>query len=229
MQPLYAHSWAEAYLYLKVTFCPSCSQGPWEVAAEPPAQAGHCLLARCTRCGRKVEFAFCDEQAVPEGAADSNGLPQPPAASTATPEATTWEASAGQAEREDEVINPTDRPSRILDVGQWLSLLHHLLENATQAIASDKKQTRRHAYQAAMCLEEALKFYTEQSDLPPPSAFFVQPSREAFERVPERFTRQRLLDMRSKLPDIHHMQRRLAKDAAAEKTPKSKWKFWRKG
>lgn len=227
MQPLYAHSWAEAYLYLKVNFCPSCSQGPWEVAPEPPAQVGHSLLARCTRCGRKVEFAFCDEQVASEGAADSEGSPQP-AATPAGVEAATWEASADQAQRAEEVINPTERPSRILDVGQWISLFHHLLENATQAIASDKKETRRQAYQAAMCLEEALKFYTDQSDLPPPSAFFVAPSREAFERFPERFTRQRLLDMRSKLPDIHSMQRRLAQDAGAGKSPKPKWKFWKK-
>jgi hypothetical protein len=97
------------------------------------------------------------------------------------------------------VVNPTDEPSRILDVGQWILLFRMSLEAADKEV--DKVLARRLGIEAAQCLEEALKFYDEvDNDLPPPEAFFDEASRERFRDAPEQFSRRRLIELRSKLP-----------------------------
>ncbi len=96
------------------------------------------------------------------------------------------------------VVNSTNEPSRILDVAQWLTLFRMM----TEAAGKEKNKTaaRRLALEAAQCLDEALKFYEEDNDLPTNKAFFRDDSRERFRDHPEQFARQRLLDLRSKLP-----------------------------
>ena len=119
-------------------------------------------------------------------------------------------------------INPTDQPSRIIDAGQWLSLYYLLIESAV-ASEEDKAAKRRLTAQAGQCLDEALKFYTEDDELPPESAFFTDSSRHAYAEHPERFARQKLRDMRAPLPEMRSRPRRPADKAAAE--PKRPW--WR--
>jgi hypothetical protein len=203
MEPLRAHSWAEAHLYLKVTPCEACSRGPWEVKAEPDETQGHTLRARCLSCGAEKEFIFecpAEPDAKPLDVAELEALPV-------------------------ELISSSASPSEIIDLGQWLSLFYHLVETASKA--KDKDNTRRLTFQAAQCLDEALKFYTADGELPPQSAFFTEASRGAFAGQPERFARERLRDMRSKLPDMRLMASRLARDA--RKTGQSRWwQFWKR-
>ena len=202
MQPLQAHSWAEARWYLRVTPCQKCSQGPWEIEGGPEEDAGHTLRARCLRCGVEKEFTF--------------ECPSTPAADAVGPE---------QIEGLPvELINPSASPSAIIDVGQWLSLFYHLVETASKA--PDKSETRRLTFQAAECLDEALKFYADQEELPPESAFFTEASREAFAKHPERFAREGLRDMRAKLPDLRVMAQRLAHDPEGRRE-KRWWQFWK--
>ena len=112
MQPLRAHGLAEAYLYLKVTPCPDCSEGPWEVQSEAPLPAGGparpgtgCVLhARCHHCGARRDFAF-QFPAAPADGREPWGQP----------------------------VNPTDRPSEIIDLGQWVSLYYLLLGETQRA------------------------------------------------------------------------------------------------
>lgn len=195
MQPLCAHSWAEAHMYLKVTPCPNCSRGPWEITSEQPPTESLTLLARCLHCRTEKKFLF-ECAGAPPGPEDSPDLPI-------------------------ELINPTPEPSRIIDLGQWLSLFYMLVEKAS---STGGAESRRGGFQAAQCLDEALKFYTEDDELPPTSAFFVKASRQAFAEHPEKFARQRLRDMRNKLPDLRIMAKRIARDAG-EKKPKHWWQF----
>ncbi len=123
----------------------------------------------------------------------------------------------------DECVNPDPTPSTLIDVGQWLSLFYLMVESA--AAQTSKPEARRIGYRAAICLAEALKFYGEQ-ELPPPSAFFCDPTRETFQRHPGQFTRQRLREMQAKLPDLHAMGRRVQSDLKIGRP--SRWKFWKK-
>ena len=176
MQPPRAHSQSEAYLYLKVAACAACSQGPMELQGCPEAQPG--APGRATELGRlAARCAHC-------GAECEFVFLWP-------------EAPAGAS---DGPINPTPEPSEIIDAAQWLSLHYLLVESADRA--AGKVERRRLTSRAAQCLEEALKFYTEDDELPPQSAFFAASSRQAFAEHPEKFARQTLRDMRAKLPSV---------------------------
>lgn len=196
MQPLRAHSPAEATLYLKVTACPHCSRGPWEVIEAPAVSAGgdQQLNARCQACGYEQPFQF--------------------------------QCPPGQNQSDPEIINPSARPSQIIDVGQWISLFHFLVGSAAQA--ASPAQTRQVAFQAAQCLDEALKFYVEDNDLPPASGFFTPASQKAFHEHPENFARQKLRDLRGRLPSLPTMVGRLLLDQKAPAPKPPRWKFWKK-
>ena len=117
-------------------------------------------------------------------------LPTPPESISA--------GRAGPADRA-AVVNATGEPSRILDLGQWLTLFRMLTETAGHE--ANRTETRRLSLEASQCLDEALKFYDdEDNDLPPSEAFFHKDSRDRFNAHPEQFSRQRLLHLRSKLP-----------------------------
>lgn len=210
-QPLQAHSWAEIHYYLLVTPCPNCGQGPWhaastgETAGQAPSPfapgAAHDattppavdVAAVCQACGTARTFGFV-------------GAPPAPASPAA----------------DVQPINPSDHPSRIIDVGQWISLFHFFLEAAARE--TGRPASRRLGYQASQCLAEALKFYTDDQ-LPPDTAVFTDASRAAFRDHPERFARQRLRDMQAKLPPLSKMARCVAEDRQhAKRQPW--WKLW---
>ncbi|MBI1827521.1 MAG: hypothetical protein HYR83_14190 [Planctomycetes bacterium] len=60
--------------------------------------------------------------------------------------------------------------------------------------------SRRLAMEAATCLNEALRFYDDENDLPSAGAFFTDDSRARFREHPQLFSRQRLLNLRAQLP-----------------------------
>jgi hypothetical protein len=120
-------------------------------------------------------------------------------------------------------INATDEPSRILDVGQWLVLFQVILTAASKE--PDRIEARRLGYEAAQCLEEALKFYAD-NDAPPADALFTPRSRRRFEQNPESFSRGRLIDMRSKLPTLGHMERQIT-NPAPRAIRKKWWQVWK--
>ena len=124
---------------------------------------------------------------------------------------------------EAERINPTDRPSRIVDLSQWLSLFHMLLESA--ASEPSPPAARLKGYRAALCLTEALKFYGDD-ELPPETAFFSQTTLDIFRQHPEKFARQRLRDMQAKLPSLPKMARQVVRDDRAK--GRRWWQFWRR-
>jgi len=179
--PLIAHSLAEVYLYLLATPCATCGRGPLRGGeAERCADpAGGVTVGVAATCGS------C--RSVTRWKFQLSGLPQ------AVP--------ADQAP----VVNSTNEPSRMLDVAQWLTLFRMMTETAGKEL--NKPAARRLSLEAAQCLDEALKFYEADNDLPPKDSFFHDGSRERFRDHPEQFSRQRLLHLRSKLPTRRQVQR----------------------
>jgi len=124
---------------------------------------------------------------------------------------------------ESETINPTEQPSGLIDLAQWLSLFYLLLERA--ATEPDRLVSRQASYQAALCLGEALKFYRDDEQ-PDETAFFSDASREVFREHPKDFSRRRLQDMRGKLPAMNVMSRRIDRDHWVRN--RKWWQFWRR-
>ena len=195
--PLIAHSLAEAYLYLKATPCPACGRGP------RGASETHRLEPFANRALLSIEVK-CDACR---------------AASTMIFELPLELAGAGA---DSDIVNPTNEPSRIIDVAQWLTLWRVISELSGRE--TDKVEARQLALGAAQCLEEALKFYDEvDNDLPPPEAFFHDSSRCRFQDNPEEFARRRLINLRSKLPVMSAVT---SGPSPTGREPKTRW--WRR-
>jgi hypothetical protein len=182
-----AHSLAEAYLYLMAQSCAHCRRGPIRAEraekspADSPVESLVTLSANCATCGRTADFVF--------------RLPA---------ESPTDVPAHGP------VVNPTDEPSHILDVGQWLTLFRMIAEAAARE--TRKPEARHLGLEAAQCLEEALRFYDDpDNDLPPPEAFFTSTSRDHFRDHPHHFSRRRLLELRSKLPSLDAMRQAISR------------------
>ena len=178
-----------------VTPCPACGQGHWEAGAVNRRDDGKRIEieCQCSRCGQDKRFTFDCRCETP---------------------------AEGQ---EVECISLTDEPSRIVDLGQWVSLFSLLVESA--ATSDAKARTRRQGYQAALCLAEALKFYGDD-ELPPAGAFFSEATRSMFREHPERFARQKLRDMQARLPALRVMAQNVARDH--RRARRRWWRFWRK-
>ena len=173
-EALHAHSLAEVRLYLRVAPCAQCGKGPLRLEGAPRRVDNETLLHEiCISC------STC---------------------------AATWSWSVeligdrpGGAPSDEVTINPSSEPSRIIDLGQWLVLVSLLLDEVTRE--SNKTHARELGLSAARCLDEALKFYTdEDNDLPPPEAFFDAASQRRFRESPEQFSRQRVAGLKSGLP-----------------------------
>ncbi len=194
-QPLPAHTLNEVKLYLAATACQTCGAGPWIIDPIVPS----------AKVAIEIAFhATCHSCGATRDFVFRCENPLP--------------SDGPQAE----CINPTANPSRLIDVRQWLSLFYLLIDEASRE--TSKPEARLKGYRAALCLEEALKFYGD-NELPPASAFFSPASAGAFHEHPERFARQRLCDLRSKLPTSGLMARNVALDVHARK-PKW-WQVWK--
>jgi hypothetical protein len=199
--PLVAHSLAEVYLYLMVTPCGKCGRGPLKGGDAKPAEWDN------TRVGVVVEVtcSICDDQARLEFDVPAERL------------AAIKSAPRGSAAK----INPTPEPSRIIDVAGWVTLFGVIADAAARA--TDKGEARMLGYEAAQCLDEALKFYDQENELPPEDAFFSEASRRRHREHPQKLARSRLIDLRARLPSIDAMEKRMA-SAGGKK--RRWWKPW---
>ena len=189
-----AHSVAEAYLYLLVQSCPTCKHGSLE--PDPPVLAEETPLvqmtAACRNCSMCEEYHFQVDGPV----------------SSVDPLSDTGP------------INSSGQKSEIIDVVQWISLANLLVE--TGESTPDKTEQRWRKYRAAQCLEEALRFFPADSEVPVETAFFSEKSRETFRNHPQRFTRERVLALRARLPAVG-VESRVSE---GEGKRRSWWKFW---
>ena len=193
-ESLQAHTINEAHYYLMVTACLQCGKGPWVIEATDESPADGTKTLRAKCKNCQVSREF---KFAVQHAVPASG-----------PEA--------------EMINPGDEPSSIIDLGQWLSLFYLLVESAAKQ--PSRPEARRLGYRAALCLAEAMKFYSD-NELPPEEAFSSPETARIFREHPENFARQKLRDMRAKLPMLGAMARRIAQD---EKGRRRWWQFWRR-
>ncbi len=194
--PLVAHSLGEAYYYLMVQRCEQCGRGAL-IGGEGRrlGDAGGSVLveieAVCRSCQAPSQFEF--------RLSDERGLAKAPGPT---------------------LINSSDEASGLIDVAQWITLFRVVAEAAARE--KDKQAARLKGIEAAQCLEEALKFYDDpENDLPPDSALFTDESRRRLRDHPEQLSRQRLIELRAKLPALNVMQR-----SAGQRRAKPWWRFW---
>ena len=183
-----------------VTPCRSCRRGPlqfdraWAVRDD---EAGPIRLWRisvlCTACTTTATFTF----QLPKGTEpDSDARPP--------------------------LVNPVGKASRIIDVAQWLTLFRMVTEEAGRE--SDRLEARELGIEAAQCLEEALRFYDEPgNDLPSEGAFFNDESLKRFRENPQEFSKQRLIELRSRLP-----VRSASRPSVSSSEPPTKTRWWRR-
>ena len=94
----------------------------------------------------------------------------------------------------------TAAQSELIDVSEWLALCHHFLDLGQTS--SEEQHLQQQIKLARHCLNEALKFYPEDSDLPMPSSFFGQLGSQRFKEHPAAFLKPKLLELRRRLPAL---------------------------
>jgi hypothetical protein len=197
-----AHSLTEVYFYLMLRRCGRCGQGQLQARAPRHQFVGErpvCMVAAdCSSCGESTEFCFSTARWSSERVGD-DAAPEP------LP-----------------IVNPTDSPSELIDLAQWLVLFRVIAEQAGKM--QDKEESRRLGYEAALCLEEALKFYASDNDLPPAAAFFTPMTQQRFREHPERFSRTQLLTWQQRLPSLSRMRQVISQQGKSER-PRRRW--WR--
>lgn len=190
---LVVHSLTEASLYLMLVPCGACggSAVPNIAQARQDQDAARLVVPTvCRKCHHDGEVRF-----------DLSGVDTTERAGGLVGWAAL--AQAGQAPP----INRSEKCSRVLDVAGWMMLAGRLSEAARvkmspDAPATDRTAGRQMLIQAGECLDEALKFYEADNDLPPADAFFTDAGKRQFREQPERFLRQQILGLRAKLPVI---------------------------
>ena len=196
-QLLHANSLVEAYLYLKVRPCRICGNGTLE-PQQPRVdqdQSAVRIVAACDECGGADEFHFETSAALTRG----DPLSEP------------------------YDINASPRPSKLIDVAQWLTLYELLLDSAGKT--PDRQEARWLQHRAGQCLDEALKFYEIGEELPSSEAFFSEETRRRFHSHPQQFARSKWLERRLRLPETISPA-----DAVQPATKCRKWwKFWDRG
>lgn len=189
--PVRVHSVAEAYLYLQVSPCDGCGRGPVVTQGD--------LTRRGQRAGAYELPARCHACGTIK---TLEFLVVPPP---------TRESAASNT------INSTGERSSAIDLLGWLTLFRSILEASEKA--ADKATARAMAWEAAQCLDEALKFYDADNEMPRADAFFSDASRQRYREHPQHFARSKWMERRLKLPNA------TVRTTAA---PHRKWwQFWK--
>jgi len=116
-------------------------------------------------------------------------------------------------------INATAQRSSAIDLLGWLTLFQAILDAAQKE--KHKAAGRELAYEAALCLDEALKFYEGENELPGEDAFFSAASLQRFREHPERFARSKWRERRLLLPDM-----KAKTDSGNRRKRRPWWRFW---
>lgn len=193
----HAHSLAEIRLFFLVTPCPACGKAGLRLQGD--------LHAPDENSPEYHVFAACSACFRP--------YPQvfvlpPPVAPHAPPE--------GHG------LNPSGLPSELIDLPGWITLHRLLMESAWNE--PDKREARRLSIEAGQCLDEALRFYPPNENMPLRTAFFTEAAAERFRRDKEQFDRRLVLHHRSKLPRPTAAER----TALADRGERPWWKFWQR-
>ena len=134
-------------------------------------------------------------------------------------------------------VNPTDEPSRAIDLAGWMDLARFYLgriDRLQQAV-----ERAQSLLDARQCLEEALKFYDARREDPPASALWSKASRDKARRQGDAFQRSALVQMLDRIPPIERLRQADALDQKAfekgvrarakERVGRRWWQFWKLG
>ena len=194
-EPVVVNSSTEAVFYVMLLTCQKCSGRVWPRWNEASQNNYQIVLpTTCGGCQRADSVTF-----------DASRID--PALWIGEPREWAEQWLVGETLS----INPTSGPSRVIDVADWLTLYIMLTTLAQNMSASsvptsaeqnvaNRRRIRRLQFRAGQCISEALKFYDVDNDLPPDDAFFTDQHRKHARAHPELFLRQRLTDLRLKLP-----------------------------
>jgi hypothetical protein len=193
-----AHSVTEAVMHMLIAPCTACGHGARDLS-DPALKSQDVIriTATCRNCGATDEGLY--RSPTPPGAVDPLSDSSP--------------------------INRAKEASEIIDVVEWVTLYQMMIEAAGRT--PDRQEARWRKHRAGECLEEALKFFEPENDVPPQSAFFTDCSERAFGDHPERFTRQRLVSLRAKLPTMG-VQERLEGHKGHPRGRSHWWQIWRR-
>lgn len=132
-------------------------------------------------------------------------------------------------------INPTQEPSRALDVAEWMDLARFYLGRIERL--SDKVRKAQSLLDARQCLEEAMKFYSPDDDAPPASALWSKTSRRKAAQQTEAFRRKTIEAMLGRLPPLDRLRQadsldqkafeKAVRQRAKERVGRKWWQFWR--
>lgn len=168
-----AHSEREERLYLAMQAC-SCG-GDYSYQEEvrflqKDGTPVSCFLAECAVCHSCREFQF-----------DISSF---------------GDVDSGKGK--EGVLNSSSEPSELLDVTMWGIYVLYYMERWEEA---DKMEERAHQKRAlqSICegVREALKFYPENEEYPPPSALFTPSSHQRFVAMKPWFRRSNFLKILS--------------------------------
>jgi hypothetical protein len=187
------HSVAEAYLFLMLSRCQACDAGPLEKRSD--------LTKTTSSPGGWSLVAVC------------------PACDTERSIHFAIEPPPTLRQAQSDRINPTPARSRAIDPLGWLTLFQNILAESQKQ--TDRQTARRLACEAAQCLDEALKFYDADNELPDEDAFLTQASRRRFSDQPQHFAQSKWRQRRLVLPETEAMTK-LAKSAPTRRW----WHFW---
>ncbi|NOX58328.1 MAG: hypothetical protein GXP29_05640 [Planctomycetes bacterium] len=194
---LSAHSLVEAFLYFRVTPCAICCVDRLEPGEPTPIEgrSEFTLVAVCRNCGGSEECQF--------------SVPMLP------PRFERYDPVSGT-----QAINLGPSRSSLIDLVQWVTLHDVLLEQC--ASTPDSAEARWLKIRAGECLDEAMKFIDDGSESPTGNATFVESSTRVLAERPDRYTRSRLVGLRSKLP----VDEAFDGARAAHQPKRAWWKFW---
>jgi len=132
-------------------------------------------------------------------------------------------------------INPTDEPSRALDLAEWLGLAEFYLARIERL--REKVEKAQSLLDARQCLEEARKFFGPQDEAPPASALWSEKSRKAAKAQPETFQRSTIEGMLDRLPPLERLRqadaidqktfRQAVRERARRRVGRKWWQFWK--
>jgi hypothetical protein len=132
-------------------------------------------------------------------------------------------------------INPTEEPSRALDLAEWLELTQFYLGRIERLDANVEKA--QSLLDARQCLEEARKFFGPQDEAPPASALWSEKSRQAAASQPEAFRRSTIDGMLERLPPLERLRqadsldqktfKQAVRERARQRVGRKWWQFWK--
>ena len=204
--PVHVHSVQEEYFYMMVRPC-ACG-GPWHSESQEVDEGESTILHHLS-----ATCFTCGKERTFHFQLDERPGPKGPI-------------------RE---INPTDRPSRALDLAEWLQLARFYLGRIERL--REKVEKAQSLLDARQCLEEARKFFSAGDEAPPASALWSDKSRRLAEAQPEAFRRETIDGMLERLPPLERLRqadsldqktfKQAVRERARQRVGRKWWQFWR--